>query len=104
MKFFKNKGERELWIKLNAERIYYHQKKSNNKFKMGDINTPYTAMTISHNQLIYDEKKNESLRLSFEELLNLSPDELNELYNRRLTEKYNNSLKKNVDSCNKTLR
>jgi len=75
--FFKSDEERNLWIRLNAERIMYGQKMLNCVVGegMGDIKTQYTPMGISYNQLVYDEKFSTALRYSLEELL-LPEDEL----------------------------
>lgn len=68
--FFRNKGERELWIRLNAERIKYRNKMLNNEEQpFGSISEPQSCMWISGNQLVYDEHCREAPRFSFEELL-----------------------------------
>ena len=68
--FFRNKGERELWIRLNAERIQYRNKMLNNEEQpFGSISEPQSCMWISGNQLVYDEHCREAPRFSFEELL-----------------------------------
>ncbi len=74
--FFRNKGERELWIRLNAERIQYRNKMLNSEEQpFGSVSEPQSCMWISGNQLIYDEQCRESPRFSFEELL-LTREEL----------------------------
>ncbi len=74
--FFRNKGERELWIRLNAERIQYSKKMLNSEeHPLGSISEPQSCMWISGNQLVYDEHCCESPRFSFEELL-LTREEL----------------------------
>ena len=74
--FFRNKGERELWIRLNAERIQYRNKMLNcEEQPFGSISEPQSCMWVSKNQLIYDEQCRESPRFSFEELL-LTREEL----------------------------
>lgn len=68
--FFRNKGERELWIRLNAERIQHRNKMLNNEEQpLGCISEPYSCMWVSKNQLDYDEHQREAPRFSFEELL-----------------------------------
>ena len=74
--FFRNKGERELWIRLNAERIQYSKKMLNNEeLPLGSVSEPHSCMWISGNQLVYDEHCRETPRFSFEELL-LTREEL----------------------------
>lgn len=76
-RFFSSESERNLWIKLNAERIQYSQMALNGmNMPLGDINEPYSPMAVSNNQLMYDEAYSDSLRYSFEELLTLSQGEL----------------------------
>jgi hypothetical protein len=91
--FFKNEIERNLWIRLNAERI----KISNDiiKFAMddksmfnddavlqmsfsdiGSVDEIHSPMWISNNQLDYDENKRNEPRFSLEELLLLTPSQL----------------------------
>jgi hypothetical protein len=88
--FFKNENERNLWIRLNAERIQgynniiekYLEIKSNEIISevtsdnMGDMNKPYSYMWISKNQLEYDENNKDAPRFSLEQLLILTPKEL----------------------------
>jgi hypothetical protein len=86
--FFKNENERNIWIKLNAERINYKSKiTGNEEIKMGSINEEYTCMWISRNQCEYDEHECDDLRFSFEELLLLSSEELYYLNKKREEEK-----------------
>lgn len=95
--FFKNDNERNLWIKLNAERIQGYNKifeesftcKSNeiisevNSDNMGDIDKPYSYVWISKNQLEFDENNKDAPRFSLEELLLLTQKELFDLVQER---------------------
>ena len=76
--FFKSEADRNLWIKLNAEVINYFQVTVNHKIDegLGDINTPFSSMWVSRNQLDYDEHECDKPRFSLEELLTLSYDDL----------------------------
>lgn len=76
--FFKSESERNLWVKLNAEVIRYFHETVNNKERedLGDINTPFSYMWISNNQLTYDEYECDIPRFSFEELLTLDFNDL----------------------------
>lgn len=76
--FFKSESERNLWVKLNAEVIRYFHETVNNKERedLGDVDTPYSYMWISNNQLIYDEYECDAPRFSFEELLTLEHKDL----------------------------
>lgn len=76
--FFKSEEERNLWVKLNAEIARYLHETVNHapKKDLGDVDTPYSYMWISNNQLTYDECEHEAPRFSFEELLLLDFDEL----------------------------
>jgi hypothetical protein len=87
--FFKSDTERNLWIKLNAERIRYSNKVANriDEEDLGDIDKPFSPMWISNNQLEFDEHEREALRFSFEELLTLSQEELFRLSVERNKEK-----------------
>lgn len=72
--FFKSETDRNLWIKLNAELIRYFNETYNNKPKgeeLGDVDAPYSYMSISANQLEYDEYMRDEPRISMEELLTL---------------------------------
>jgi len=76
-KFFNSENDRNLWIRLNAERIQYMDfVVTNVKTDLGDINTPHTPMWISKNQLEYDEKNSNELRFTLEQFLLLSDREL----------------------------
>lgn len=76
-KFFNNEKDRNLWIKLNAERIQYMDfVVTNEKKDLGDINTPYSPMWISKNQLEYDENNSNELRFTLEQFLLMSDKEL----------------------------
>ena len=83
--FFKSETERNLWIKLNAERIRYANKIANriDEEDLGDIDRPFTPMWVSNNQLEFDEHEREELRFSFEELITLSQENLYKLANER---------------------
>lgn len=76
LKFFKNTEERMLWVRLNAERIQYSQKKLKRLDEpLGKIGETHSHMQMSLNQLEYDEANRDKPRLSFEELV-LSHEEL----------------------------
>jgi hypothetical protein len=80
-KFFKSENERNLWIRLNAERIKYSNEVNNRIINedIGNVDKEYSPMWISKNQLEFDENEKDALRFSFEELLTLSPQELYKL-------------------------
>lgn len=78
-KIFKSETDRNLWIKLNAERIQYNFKIRNAKEK-DDFDI---CLRISENQLKYDENENTAPRYSMEELLTLTPKELYQLQNKK---------------------
>jgi hypothetical protein len=84
-KFFKSESERNLWIKLNAERIKYANEVKNHMIGegLGSIDIKYSPMWISRNQLDYDEHEADAPRFSFEELLTLSPPDLHRLSEQR---------------------
>ena len=87
-KFFKTDSERQLWIKLNAERIQYSQSVINGvNEELGDINEQYSTMWVSKNQLEYDEANCDTPRFSFEELLTKTQDELLILLHNKNVEK-----------------
>jgi len=68
--FFKSDEERNLWIKLNAERIQYNSKvRLGVDRELGTIKDPTSAMFQSNNQLTYDEMTQPELRFTLEELL-----------------------------------
>ena len=76
VKLFRSVEDRNLWIRLNAERIIEAGRKKNNReLPMGAIGAKWTAMNISNNQLMSDENRGE-LRFSMEELSSLQFDEL----------------------------
>jgi hypothetical protein len=79
--FFKSESERNLWIKLNAERIKYLNEVNNHMINedLGSIDKEYSPIWLSKNQLEYDENEKDYLRYSFEELLTLTPQELYKL-------------------------
>jgi hypothetical protein len=83
--FFKSNSERNLWIKLNAERIMYSNHIINPALNedIGGVDEIDTPMYISSNQLEYDENEHDVPRFSFEELLLLSPNDLLKLANER---------------------
>jgi len=83
--FFKSESERNLWVKLNAEVIRYFHETVNNKERedLGDINTPFSYMWISNNQLTYDEYECDTPRFSFEELLTLDFNDLIKITRKR---------------------
>lgn len=76
--FFKDEKERNLWIRLNAERIRYSHKIVNDVYKedLGSIEEERSPLWISHNQLIYDEYMHDCPRFSFEELSAMSHEDL----------------------------
>jgi hypothetical protein len=76
-KFFKKESDRNLWIKLNAERIMFMSLVvGDTNVELGDINTPYSPMWISKNQLEYDEKHEDNLRFTLEQFLTMTDKEL----------------------------
>ena len=80
-KFFKTDAERDLWIKLNAERISYYNRTvlKENVQDLGSVDKLHSCMYISNNQLDYDETESNKPRFSLEELLSLSDEEILEL-------------------------
>lgn len=81
--FFRRESERNLWIRLNAERLQYGDKiRKRKESAMGSVDEPHTYMWISRNQLDYDEHERRAPRFSLEELL-LSPAELFRLEKQR---------------------
>ena len=81
--FFRSESERNLWIRLNAERLQYGDKiRKRKESAMGSVVEPHTDMWISKNQLDYDEHQCPAPRFSLEELL-LSPAELFSLEQQR---------------------
>lgn len=83
--FFRNEKERNLWIRLNAERIRYSNKIVNNidREDLGSINEERSPLWISTNQLIYDEYMHDSPRFSLEELSAMSHEDLFNLAQKR---------------------
>ncbi len=83
--FFNSKTDRELWIRLNAERqiewekslTYFNFKTGKNEPTLQALNprSIEEALEISKNQLEYDEKIGK-LRHTLAELLTLNNDEL----------------------------
>ena len=68
--FFKIETDRLLWIRLNAERMIYAQKKDGQTdLPLGELGEPFSLMQISANQLEYDEKICDTPRYSLEELV-----------------------------------
>ncbi len=105
--FFKSEDERQLWIRLNAERIQYSHKVLNGIDEgLGDIDTQYSHMWISNNQLIYDEHNCDAPRFSFEELLTLSQQQLlrlNEDRNKEIIRKMFETCKNSSNDTNKNV-
>lgn len=86
--FFKSESDRNLWIKLNAERIQYSQKFLNRvDLPLGEIGERFSCMQVSVNQLEYDEHERQAPRFSLEELLLLSEPELFKLADERNRER-----------------
>jgi hypothetical protein len=87
--FFKTDSERELWIKLNAERQiewekglkYFDTKSQTYKPTHQALNhrSMEEALRISRGQLRVDEETKDKPRYSLEELLTLTIDKLNEI-------------------------
>ncbi len=85
-KMFNNDADRELWIKLNAERqiewektlTYFNERTGKHEPTLQARNprSMEEALRVSKNQLEYDEEKG-VLRYSLEDLLSLTIDELN---------------------------
>ncbi len=84
--FFKSEADRNLWIRLNAQRIEFSQKKMNRITIFGDVDTPDSCMWISKNQLEYDEVNRTAPRFSLEQLSSLSMEELDRLDEKRYEE------------------
>ncbi|MES2930380.1 MAG: hypothetical protein V4665_01175 [Patescibacteria group bacterium] len=86
MSLFKTPEERELWIRLNAERqiewekglTYFNEEMQTNKPTRQALHprTMKDAMDVSRNQCAYDEACG-SLRFTSEELIILGINELN---------------------------
>ena len=84
--FFKSDSERELWIKLNAERqvaweksLTYFNSATGKYLPTLQALNPRSieeALEISRGQLEYDEENKESPRFSLTELLTLNTEEL----------------------------
>lgn len=94
--FFKCDADRNLWIRLNAERIRYSQKILNkiNEPDLGNVDKEYSHLWVSNNQLEYDEISCDAPRFSLEELSGLSHEELfrlNEKKNIKIIESIFNS-------------
>jgi hypothetical protein len=86
--FFKSKSDRNLWIRLNAERIQYSQKILNDiDMPLGEIGDRFSCTQVSINQLEYDEYERQAPRFSLEELFLLSQPELFRLADERNREK-----------------
>jgi hypothetical protein len=91
MKFglFNSNKDRELWIRLNAERqiewekgLTYFNRKSGEHLPTLQALHPRSmkeALQISRNQLEYDEKEKGKLRFTLEELLTLDMEGLKEI-------------------------
>ncbi len=86
---FNTESERELWIKLNAERqiewekglTYFDKETQTHKPTLQALNTRTMeeALKISRNQLEYDEQNKDKPRYSLEELITLDIDGLNKI-------------------------
>lgn len=76
--FFRDEEQRNLWLRLNAERIRY----ARNRYfylhsdDLGSIDKPNTPLWISNNQLTYDEYVSDAPRLSLVELSSMSHENL----------------------------
>jgi len=79
--YFRNDEERNLWIRLNAERLRYSNKILNNidEQDLGSMDEERSPIWISTNQLIYDEYMEDNLRFSLEELSGMNHEDLFEL-------------------------
>ena len=77
-KVFFSKKDRDLWVRLNAEHIRHANKVVNqiDKEDLGSIETVYSPLWISNNQLTYDEYMEDQPRLSLEELSSMNHDDL----------------------------
>jgi len=77
-KFFNTDADRDLWIKLNAERISYFNRTvlKESAQDLGSVDKLHSFMYISNNQLDYDENKKNKPRFSLEELLSLTDEEI----------------------------
>lgn len=85
--FFKKEAERNIWIRVNAERLQYCDIADGMEDrKLGSIDEKYTYMWVSNNQLNYDEHECDAPRFSMEELLLNSLPELYRLTKRRMDE------------------
>jgi len=92
MELFNSEKDRELWIKLNAERqiewekgLTWFNKKTGQHQPTLQARNPRnmeTALKISKGQCSYDEKQGK-LRYTLEELLTLDIDGLNEIQRRQ---------------------
>lgn len=83
-KFFKNEEERNIWIRLNAERLEYCDKKDGQDvYKMGSIDEKDTYMWMSNNQLNCEELECDAPGFSLEELLTKSMPELYTITKKR---------------------
>ena len=80
-KFFNTDADRNLWIKLNAERISYYNCNvlKESAQDLGSVDKLHSIMYISKNQLDYDEVENNKPRFSLEEFLSLTDEEILEL-------------------------
>ncbi len=91
MSLFKSEEDRNLWIKLNAERQiewekglkYFDKESGTHKPTQQALNhrTMEEALEVSKNQLEYDEKVGK-LRFSLEELSTLQIHDLNAIDNK----------------------
>lgn len=83
--FFESEEQRNLWLRLNAERIRHFHRVVNNQDvqELGHVDKAYTHLWISNNQLIYDEYMRDAPRFSLEELAAMLPDDLLKLGSAR---------------------
>lgn len=99
--FFKDRNERQLWIRLNAERIQYSEKMLNGiEEDLGEPDKAFSIMQLSKNQIEYDEIKRNAPRFSFEELLLPHPELLRLVESRnkrKITEMFGTELGKIAD-------
>jgi hypothetical protein len=93
---FRSEVDRELWIRLNAERqiewekglTYFDTKTQTHKPTLQALNprSMEEALRISRGQCKYDEEKEGKLRFTLEELLTLDIRELNTIQRKQYQE------------------
>ena len=83
--FFDDEEKRNLWVRLNAERIRHAHNHYNHPTTddLGDLDKPNSPYWISNNQLTYDEYIEDQPRLSLEELSVMNHDDLRILSEKR---------------------